>query len=56
MSQTGLQDPSKRKFIKKVAYVAPTVLTVSAVASLASAASGVWDKRYVGPGEKTGSG
>jgi len=36
----GVHDPSKRDLIKKIAYVAPTVLTMSAVASLSSAASG----------------
>lgn len=45
------RDPSKRKLIRKMAYVAPTVLTVSAVASLASAASRP-DQRYVGPADK----
>lgn len=32
-------DPARRVFLKKVAYVAPTIMTVSAVASLAAAAS-----------------
>ena len=47
-----LKDPSKRVFVKKMAYVAPTVLTVSAVASMASAASAPSDPRYVGPANR----
>ncbi len=46
------QDLSKRLFVKKMAYVAPTVLTMSAVASMSAAASGPSDPRYLGPAEK----
>ena len=47
----NLRDPSKRVFIRKMAYVAPTVLTLTAVASFASAASGD-DPRYLGPADR----
>jgi hypothetical protein len=46
------RDLSKRVFVKKMAYVAPTVLTMTAVASLSAAASGPSDPRYLGPAEK----
>lgn len=35
-----LRDPSRRKFVKTAGYVAPAVLTLSAVPSFASAGSG----------------
>jgi hypothetical protein len=50
-NKPAAKDPSKRVFIRKMAYVAPTILTLSAVASFASAASGQ-DPRYLGPAER----
>jgi len=42
MSETAARnyDPARRIFLKKVAYTAPTIITMAAAASIASAASG----------------
>lgn len=41
----GKHDPSKRRFVKTAAYVAPAIVTMSAIPSFASAGSG----RYCDP-------
>lgn len=58
MSNTSGHDPSRRKFIKKLAYVPPAVLTLSAVPSYAttgSPRSGEHDKGGDNVGNKHGS-
>ena len=41
MSEKNLpRDPSKRAFVKKVAYVTPTILTLPAVSAYAAQGSG----------------
>ncbi len=39
--ESHLPDSSRRVFVKRVAYVAPTLLTFSAVASMAQPGSGM---------------
>ncbi len=48
-------DPSKRRFIKAATYVAPAILTLSVVPTIASAGSGRWHGNPESPGEQPGN-